>query len=147
MSVTSDRSEILVEISAVEQKLSELKAETRLAEEKLNSLKHTLQNLEGFQSVGTDPSTPDSSHPHHTAEEKVALFRSLFRGRNDVYPRMWINSKTGKKGYSPACDNEWVRGICDKPRIKCGDCPNQSFVDVTTKTLLDYLKGLHVIGV
>lgn len=66
MSVTSDRSEILVEISAVEQKLSELKAETRLAEEKLNSLKHTLQNLEGFQSVGTDPSTPgfipSSSH-------------------------------------------------------------------------------------
>ena len=147
MSVTSDRSEILLEISAVEEKLSELEAETRLAQEKLNSLRHTLQNLEGSRSVGTAPSPLDSSHPHHTPEEKVALFRSLFRGRDDVYPQMWINSKTGKKGYSPACDNEWVRGICDKPRVKCGDCPNQSFVAVTTKTLLDHLKGLHVVGV
>jgi hypothetical protein len=48
--------------------------------------------------------------------EKVALFRSLFRGRDDVFPRRWENAKTGKAGYAPACHNEWVRGICEKPR-------------------------------
>jgi hypothetical protein len=54
--------------------------------------------------------------------EKVALFRSLFRGRDDVYPRRFESRKTGKAGYAPACANEWVRGICEKPRIKCAVC-------------------------
>src|ERR1700730_9561596 len=48
--------------------------------------------------------------------EKVALFRSLFRGRDDVFPRRWENPKTGKAGYAPACHNEWVRGICEAVR-------------------------------
>src|ERR1700740_337961 len=58
--------------------------------------------------------------------EKIGLFRSLFRGRDDVFPLRWQNSKTGKAGYAPACNNEWVRGICEKPRIKCSNCPNQA---------------------
>src|SRR5579883_3476077 len=28
--------------------------------------------------------------------EKVALFRTLFRGREDVYPILWVNERTGK---------------------------------------------------
>jgi hypothetical protein len=51
-------------------------------------------------------------------EAKIALFRSLFRGREDVYPRRFESRKTGRTGYQPACANEWVRGLCDKPRIK-----------------------------
>lgn len=56
------------------------------------------------------------------AESKIALFRSLFRGRNDVYPRRFESRRTGKAGYSPACGNEWVAGVCEKPRIKCAAC-------------------------
>lgn len=56
-----------------------------------------------------------------TSQAKIALFRSLFRGREDVYPRRFESRKTGKSGYAPACANEWVRGICEKPRIKCAD--------------------------
>ncbi|MDO8837131.1 MAG: hypothetical protein Q7V01_16125 [Vicinamibacterales bacterium] len=51
-----------------------------------------------------------------SAHAKVALFRSLFRGREDVYPRRFESRKTGKSGYMPACAHEWVRGVCDKPR-------------------------------
>ena len=67
---------------------------------------------------------------HHLSppEAKIALFRSLFRGRDDVYPRRFENRKTGKSGYSPACGNEWVPGLCEKPRIKCAACPNQQFL-------------------
>jgi hypothetical protein len=53
------------------------------------------------------------------SEAKIALFRSLFRGRDDIYPRRFESRKTGKSGYAPACANEWMRGICEKPRIKC----------------------------
>ena len=62
-----------------------------------------------------------------TASEKTALYQSLFRGRTDVFPRRWENRQTGKAGYSPVCGNEWVRGICEKPKVKCGECQHQSF--------------------
>jgi hypothetical protein len=63
--------------------------------------------------------------------DQIALFRSLFRGREDVYPRRFESRKTGRSGYQPACGNEWVRGICEKPRIKCSECPHQHFLPVT----------------
>ena len=44
-----------------------------------------------------------------SSQSKIALFRSLFRGRDDVYPRRFESRKTGKSGYAPACENEWVR--------------------------------------
>ena len=76
--------------------------------------------------------------------EKVALFRSLFRGRDDVFPRRWENPKAGKAGYAPACNNEWVRGVCEKPRIKCSACPNQAFVPVTDEVVRSHLQGRNV---
>ena len=69
-----------------------------------------------------------------TSKEKIGLFLDLFRGRTDVYPKRWVNSK-GTKGYSPACANEWVRGVCEKPRVKCGECPNRAFIPVTERTI------------
>jgi len=50
-------------------------------------------------------------------EEKIQLFKSLFRGRDDVYAHLWISKKTGKKGYSPVCRNEWVANVCKKPKM------------------------------
>jgi superfamily II DNA or RNA helicase len=79
--------------------------------------------------------------------EKLALFRRFFRGRDDVYPRLWENRRTGKKGYAPACGNEWVRGVCEKPRVRCGACPNRAFLPLTEEVLLGHLRGQHVIGV
>src|SRR6266545_3181657 len=76
--------------------------------------------------------------------EKVALFRSLFRGRDDVFPRRWENPKASKAGYAPACNNEWVRGICEKPRIKCSNCPNQAFVPVSDEAVRSHLQGRDV---
>lgn len=45
-------------------------------------------------------------HHRSAAEAKVALFRSLFRGREDVYARRFASRKSGKANYSPACANE-----------------------------------------
>src|ERR1700756_4390766 len=38
------------------------------------------------------------------------------------------SAKTRKSGYAPACQNKFVRGVCELPRIKCGECPNQAFI-------------------
>lgn len=75
------------------------------------------------------------------SQAKIALFRSLFRGRDDVYPRRFESRKTGKSGYAPACANEWVRGICEKPRIKCAECPNRRFLPVTDDVIRWHLSG------
>ena len=75
------------------------------------------------------------------AAAKIALFRGLFRGREDVLPRRWENPKTGKAGYAPMCRNEWVRGVCGKPQIKCGECPNQAFVPVGDDIFRSHLAG------
>jgi len=72
---------------------------------------------------------------------KIALFRSLFRGREDLYPRRFENKKTGKSGYSPACDNEWVRGICEKPKIKCSECRHRKLLPVTHDVVRWHLSG------
>jgi len=79
-------------------------------------------------------------------EAKIALFRGLFRGRDDVYPRRFESRKTGKSGYAPACANEWVRGICDKPRIKCAECPNRRFLPVSDDVIRWHLSGCDDAG-
>ena len=66
---------------------------------------------------------------------------NLFRGRTEVFPKKWDNSKTGKSGYSPTCSNEWIEGTCNKPRIKCSDCPNQAFIALTGEIIRKHLGG------
>ena len=73
--------------------------------------------------------------------DKIALFRHLFAGRPDVFPVRWENRKTAKSGYAPACANEWVRGICGKPQVKCGECPHQAFIPVTDDIIEKHLRG------
>ncbi len=77
---------------------------------------------------------------------KIALFRSLFRGREDLYPRRFESKKTGKSGYSPACGNEWVRGICEKPKIKCSECRHRRFLPVIDDVVKWHLSGQDDFG-
>jgi hypothetical protein len=58
-----------------------------------------------------------------------------------VYARRFESRKTCRSGYAPACANEWVRGVCDKPRIKCGECPNRRFLPVTDEVVGHHLSG------
>ena len=75
------------------------------------------------------------------SRDKVNLFRRLFAGRPDVFPVRWENKKTGRSGYSPACANEWVTGICGKPKVKCGECPHQKFIPPNESVIEKHLRG------
>ena len=75
------------------------------------------------------------------AVDKVALFRKLFAGRTDVFPIRWENPKSSRTGYAPACANEWVRGVCGKPHVRCSECLNQSFIPVTDEVIEAHLRG------
>ena len=80
---------------------------------------------------------------HHRSppESKIALFRSLFRGRDDVYPRRFENRKTGKSGYSPACGNEWVAGLVREAQDQMRRMSESAFLPVTDEVVRWHLSG------
>ncbi len=92
-------------------------------------------------------SSPAVEPSRLSTSEKVALFRRLFRGRTDVFPVRWESRTSGKSGYAPACANEWRAGVCEKPRIKCGECPHRQFTPLSDAVIYKHLAGEHVIGV
>ena len=112
------------------------------------NLETRLSEIEGAGAV--EKSAPCGSDPitnHSPTAEKVALFRSLFMGREDVYAKRWENARTQKSGYAPVCGNEWKPGICGKPSVRCGACPHQAFLPVTDVVVEAHLRGHHTIGV
>lgn len=95
------------------------------------------------------PPAPVAREPESSSfspEEKVALFRRLFRGRTDVYPVRWESKTSGRSGYAPSCANEWRPGVCEKPRIKCGDCGNRVLSPLSDSVIYDHLAGQHTVG-
>lgn len=76
-----------------------------------------------------------------TAEEKLNLFMSLFRGREDVYAKRWYSSKTQNSGYQPVCANEWSDEICDKRKYKCNTCPHRKLLPISSKAIEKHLRG------
>lgn len=107
---------------------------------------HGIQWEEPAPAAETPSETPETRSPHLSTTEKVALFRCLFWGRTDVYPLRWESAR-GKSGYSPACGNEWKPGVCNKPRIKCGDCDQRLLLPVTDQVIYGHLAGKHTVGV
>jgi len=106
-------------------------------------------NILRFDGPGRVPpaATPPAGLCHLSpVGEKIARFRSLFRGRDDVFARRFENPRSGKSGYTPACGNEWVRGVCEKPRIKCSDCPSPCWLAVTDEVVHWHLAGCDAGG-
>jgi len=81
-----------------------------------------------------------------STQGKVALFRRLFRGRDDVYALRWQSNSSGRSGYAPACVNEWRPGICEKPRISCRDCNQRELLPLSDAAIYGHLVGEHTIG-
>lgn len=78
---------------------------------------------------------------------KVSLFRSLFRGREDVFARLWWSRKSQKIGYSPVCRHRWDPALCNAPSVKCADCSNREFTPIGDRVVQYHLEGRHTIGI
>jgi len=141
MNNADKRNQILREIDDVASQIDILSE----AKEKLLS---ELNDLSTDHSIKAQPQ-PQRIPPIDSLsrKDKIKLFQTLFRGRNDVYARLWISKKTGKKGYSPVCQNEWIPKLCNKPSIKCADCTNREFVPLSEKIIINHLEGNCIIGV
>ncbi|MBI5548138.1 MAG: DEAD/DEAH box helicase family protein [Deltaproteobacteria bacterium] len=129
------------EVARLERAFAEARA-------KRDSLRAELASLP-IEPVLVRPADPAASDgPAISLDAKVKVFRSLFKGRTDVYPERWT-SKAGKVGYSPACANKFVPGVCglrDKTG-KCSTCTHFTAIPVDDDVVYRHLEGKHVIGV
>jgi hypothetical protein len=84
--------------------------------------------------------------------EKIKLFMSLFRGRTDVYAKRCYSKNHDSSYYMPACKNEWVYGVCERPRVKCKNCSKRELLPVTEAVIEHHLRnrdenGNGVVGI
>jgi hypothetical protein len=150
---TATREELRAAISREEARLAELRSEVDAATARLASLREQLRAAPAATVVAESAAAPyrSASAPVSNAA-KVALFRSLFRGREDVFPRRWENAKTGRCGYSPVCSREWHPSLCAKKRVgdrrraTCADCSHQAFVPVSDEEVVRHLRGEQIMG-
>lgn len=134
-------------------RITELMARLTALERERADVVAEINTLRSMQSEETEPikvvpsgNAGDRTDRNSPIEKKLALFRRLFRGRSDVYPIRWENRTTRRSGYAPACANEWRRGICEKPRVKCSACPNQAFLPVDDVAIERHLRGTDPNG-
>ena len=99
------------------------------------------RTIAGIEAAGGGPDVT-------TADGRVALFTSLFRGRSDVFATRWESTKNpGKTGWAPRCLNEWRPGVCGKPKVKCADCGNRRFVAWSDAEARCHLEGRQTAGI
>jgi hypothetical protein len=139
------RDALAAELAKAESDLERIEAQRTAAKTRIAELRNDLATLDATpQPLAREPR---SGLGPRTPTDKVTLFRQLFRGRPDVHPTRFVSKKTGNPGYAPACSNKFVPGVCELPKVKCGDCTRQAFKPVDDAAVLAHLKGQHVMGV
>jgi len=89
----------------------------------------------------------DSKTVADQVKQRVTLFRSLFRGREDVYAVRWEGSD-GRSGYMPKSDRDWKAYNASKPEDrKKTDQKTRKFWMLTDQAVEDHLRGRQTIGV
>ena len=136
-----------------EQRCKELQQRIEELEKENQELRRQLGYAEPVRPVVTETpknekvlETAAGIHMRSTPEEKIRLFRSLFRGREDVFARRWYSIQKKKGGYAPVCANEWRYGVCIKPKGKCSKCENRLLVPLDDSIIYKHLSGKDANG-
>lgn len=120
--------------------------ENKKLKEEIKHLHSLLTLSDGQIPEISEPLKKGSVNKYSSPEDKIVLFRSLFKGREDVFARRWYSKTTDKSGYQPVCENEWDEKLCDKKRYKCSSCPNRKLVALTDKDIYKHLSGKDLYG-
>lgn len=128
-------------LATAEKELSRLDDRRAIILEQIQGLRRERELIEQSASGSSLLDKRPSVTSQSSQNEKLSLFRRLFKGREDVYPKRFESMRTGKKGYQPACRNEWLKGVCGKPKVKCNQCENREYLPVTDEVIRNHLLG------
>ncbi|MCI0663454.1 MAG: DEAD/DEAH box helicase, partial [Acidobacteria bacterium] len=131
----------LSECARLRKENDRLKALLGIQPDKIGSL----QNLDLHTLPPKASPAPEISNKTLLPEAKVALFRSLFRGREDVYALRWV-SKNGRSGYSPAGTREWEQSVAGTYKLK-KDLQNREYFPLTDEVIRHHLIGKCTVGI
>lgn len=123
-----------------------LKKENKRLREKLRDILPSQSCEATFPAQSDGHIQPSGLLSEIPPSEKIKLFATLFRGRDDVYAKRWENKK-GDTGYSPVCRNEWRSGVCRKPQVKCSVCTHKAYDELTEPVIEDHLRGKIIAGI
>ncbi len=127
-----DRDSDLSELESLRHENAELRQRLKLVEAEASTQSIAVSAelpLEDLPCTALDKSS--------AVQDKTTLFRSLFRGREDVYAVRWENERSGKKGYAPASADRWGAHK-DQPR---------TYLPLTDEVVRDHLAGEKTIGI
>jgi hypothetical protein len=80
-------------------------------------------------------------------QAKITVFRSLFRGRDDVYAERW-RMKDGTWGYRPAGKKNWQAVLASRPEDhKKVDRETRTLYALTDEVIRQHLTGKKTIGI
>ena len=128
----------------------ELLAENKRLSEEVSNLKTENAELKARLGIVAGPLITHTKHEiqkshiinkYSSPDAKIALFKSLFRGRTDVFARRWYGVMSGKSGYQPVCGNEWDEMLCDKKKYRCAECPNRKLMQLSDSDIFAHLVG------
>lgn len=127
-----------VDLEVAVQEIKTLRAENARLRSLIGLDRPTLQDT----AVAWEPSLFTVTPPlpqidmHASEDEKIALYRSLFIGRDDVYAVRWENRKTGRSGWSPAIRGGWTNA----------KHPKREYLPLTGAIVANHLKGRVTVG-
>ncbi|ABR47957.1 type III restriction protein, res subunit [Alkaliphilus metalliredigens QYMF] len=123
-----------------------LKEQLNIGYSTYNGKHKEVMSIDRNKNIETNRIKVEGTNNYSSPKEKVKLFMSLFKGRSEVYAKRWQN-KEGKSGYSPVCLNEWQKGVCNKPQIKCSVCNNKKYALLDEIAIEKHLKGKDILGI
>ncbi|GHV72590.1 helicase [Bacteroidia bacterium] len=104
------------------------------------------QEVIAVEKENTTQGIASSIGKYSTPDEKIKLFMSLFCGRTDVYAKRCYSKKFNSSYYIPACKNEWVKGLCDRSRVKCKNCKNRELLHLKESVINAHLRNKDESG-
>ncbi|WP_380164834.1 DEAD/DEAH box helicase family protein [Jannaschia sp. R86511] len=90
----------------------------------------------GAPILRTAPDEPRRVDSSSTPADKLALWRSLFGARSDVYATRWQSASSGKSGWSPASKDRWANGR-----------PPRNYLPLTDEVFVAHLRGVETVGI
>jgi hypothetical protein len=145
-----------MDFQTVLRKCEALLAENKMLKEENLSLRIRLGLLEPMETRPSPEGVKEEVSPAKPSlplnakadpAEKIRLFMSLFRGRDDLYAKRWENKDGSKSGYIPVCLNERKPGFCRKFSVKCASCEHRSYAPLDEKVIEAHLRGALVAGI
>ena len=135
------------ELARAETRLTKLDEERDRLSRHIAELRDRLSWIKKRQKTASAQQTILPSTPAPTRQRRSRCsWTSFAAGPTSIPSAGSTPRRTPRDTRQHAATNGPV-GLCDKRKVKCGECPNQAFIPVTEKTVHDHFRGRHVVGV